>query len=376
MDNNIFKPSNNNGPLILQGTQKKRSSIKLLPEDPKKKKLAIVGIILGLIILIGGVWFFLKPEPKKAEAPVPAAKTAEPAKPTTEASRLSGIQISPEANKKHITSIQIENSPDARPQSGLKDASVIYEAVAEGGITRFNASFLETAPDYIGPVRSVRPYYVDFVAPFDPVFVHAGGSADGLAQLRNVGLKDMDHGANGGAFMRVADRYAPHNLYTTMQKLDQASASRGYTTSNATGFARKAKESPSTTPNAKAINLNLSSFLYNVQYNYDAASNSYLRTMAGKPHTDLRSGTQLAPKVVIAIVTDYSQRGIYSVYRTTGSGKVYIFQDGISTEGTWTKNSVKEQYVFTDSAGKKIELNPGQTWISLVGTPAAVAVTP
>lgn len=340
--------------------------MKLWPESKKQRIIGAIIIVLLLAVGAGGVYALNKHFNKKAPQVAPqAVKKEEPPK-TTEASKLTGAEVPLGTNKRPIVSIQIENSPDARPQSGLKDAGVVFEAVAEGGITRFNASFLDTLPDYIGPIRSVRPYYVDFVAPFDPVFVHAGGSADGLAQLRNIGLKDLDHGANASAFQRVSERYAPHNLYSSMAKLDTASNSRGYTSSNTVGFARNAKANPGQPITAKSVDFNLSGFLYNAHFDYDPASNSYLRSQAGKPHTDLRSGAQLTPKVVVAIVTDYSQRGIYSVYRMNGSGKVVIFQDGIATEGTWTKGGAKEQYKFTDASGKELKLNPGQTWVTML----------
>lgn len=364
-------------PIVVSGAKKPKKGIRLLPEDPKKRKITIVAIILGLIIGAGLIWFFfIKSDSAKNEiTPPPVAKKEEP-KPTTEASKLTGVQVPIGTNARPIYSIQIENSPDARPQSALNEAGVVFEAIAEGGITRFNASFMDNQPAYIGPVRSVRPYYVDFVAPFDPIFVHAGGSADGLAQLRNVGLKDLDHGPNAGAFTRVPDRYAPHNLYTSAGQLNQAASGRGFTTSNATGFARKDKEEPNPTPSARAIDMALSGFLYNPHFDYNAPTNSYNRSQAGKPHTDLKSGAVLSPKVVVAIVTDYSTRGIYSVYRTTGTGPVFVFQDGIVYQGTWTKPDVKSQFTLTDSTGKPIKLNPGQTWVTLVANPGSVKITP
>lgn len=342
---------------------------------PESKKQRIIGAIIIVVILIAGtagVYALKQHFNKNTPQPAVVVKKEEPPK-TTEPSRLTGVEIPIEVNKRPVVSIQIENSPDARPQSGLKDAGVVFEAVAEGGITRFNASFLDTQPDYIGPIRSVRPYYVDFVAPFDPIFVHAGGSADGLAELRNVGLKDLDHGANASAFQRIAERYAPHNLYSSMAKLDAASQARGYTSSNTVGFARNTKATTGQPITAKSIDFTMSGFLYNAHFDYDPASNSYLRSQAGKPHTDLRSGAQLAPKVVVGIVTDYSQNGIYSVYRMTGSGKVLIFQGGTVTEGTWTKNGAKEQYKFTDANGKEIKLDPGQTWVTMLAGADRVA---
>lgn len=370
-------PTNVTEPISLK--ESSSGSIKLpnfITHATKKQKI-IAGIIIA-VILVGGAGgvFALTRE----DTPAPATKqsapaAAEPAKPTTEASRLTGVQVQPEINKRPVTSIQIENSLEARPQSGLKEAGVIYEAIAEGGITRFNASFLETQPDYIGPVRSVRPYYAALVAPFDPIFVHAGGSADGLAKISQLGLKDLDHGANGAAFQRIGQRAAPHNLYTSTAALDKASQGRGYTSSDVKSLPRKA-EQPGQPITAKAIDLNMSSAQFNVHYDYDPVTNSYLRTMAGKPHTDEPSKTQLAPKTVVALVMNYSQNGIYSVYQTTGSGKAVIFQDGVATLGTWNKSGDKEQFTFTGDDGKPLSLNAGQTWFTLVKNPGAITYVP
>ena len=207
------------------------------------------------------------------------------------------------------------------------------------------------------------------------IFVHAGGSGDGLAKLSQLGLKDLDHGANGSAFQRVSDRYAPHNLYSTMANLDTASASRGYTTSNVKSLLRK-EEKSSVTPTAKSIDMSISSPLYNTHYDYDPATNSYKRSMAGSPHTDHRSGAQITPKVVVALVMNFSQNGIYSVYQTVGSGTAFIFQDGEVVQGTWTKSAEKEQIQFASADGKPLGLNPGQTWITLVKAPSAVTYVP
>ena len=344
-----------------------------------KKERVLGAVIVAVLLIAGGTGVFAlsKSLNKTANVATPVAHKleAQPTQPTTEASKLTGAQISPELNKRPVTGIMIENSPDARPQSGLKDAGIVFEAIAEGGITRFLTLFQESQPDYIGPVRSVRPYYVDLLLPFDASLAHAGGSADGLAKVRSLGVKDLDHGANGNAFRRIPERYAPHNLYTSMAQLDQASAARGYTTSNVKSLARKT-EKPAAQVTAGKIDMSISSPLYNVHYDYDKATNTYKRTMGGKPHTDQRSGEQLAPKTVVALVMSYSQKGIYSVYQTTGSGKVYIFQDGAVQTGTWTKAGEKEQFVFADDAGKPISLNAGQTWFTLVKTDNSVAHAP
>jgi len=341
----------------------------------KQKIITIIALVLVVIGAGGGVYALTRDKPAPPPPPPVVEKKVEKPKPTTEASSLTGVSVPIGSNKRPITSIQIENSPDARPQSGLRDAGVVFEAIAEGGITRFNASFQEAKPDYIGPIRSVRPYYAELAAQFDPIFVHAGGSAAGLAKLAELQIKDLDHGANGGAFQRVSDRYAPHNLYSSTAALDQAAASRGYTKSNAKGFERKA-EKKGQPVKAKTINMAISSYLYNTTYNYDPAANNYQRVMAGQPHTDHRSGKQITPKVVIAIVSSFSQNGIYSVYQTSGAGQVFIFQDGQVYQGKWHKPSPRDRITFTDAANKAIKINAGQTWITLIKDPGQVSFGP
>lgn len=341
------------------------------------KKQKIIGGTLCALLLIGaggGVYALTRSEPPPPPPPV-VIETKEEPKPTTEASTLTGVQVPIGSNKRPITSIQIENSPDARPQSGLLQAGVVFEAIAEGGITRFNASFQEAKPDYIGPIRSVRPYYAELAAPFDPIFVHAGGSGAGLARLAQLSIKDLDHGPNAEAFQRVSDRYAPHNLYSSTAALDAAAKKRGYKTSKATGFERKDEEKGKPVK-VKTINLSISSHLYNVSYTYDAKDNAYKRVMAGQPHKDHRSGKQITPKVVIAMVTDWHQDGIYSVYRTSGKGQAFIFQDGQVQKVTWRKKSAKAQITFTDAAGKSIPINAGQTWITLMKSSSEVTYGP
>lgn len=294
---------------------------------------------------------------------------------TTEPSRLTGVEIPIELNKLPTTGVQIENSPDARPQAGLYDAGIIVEAISEGGITRFNAMFMEGQPERIGPVRSVRPYYLDFVVPYDAPIAHAGGSGEALAQIRNEGIKDLDHGPNGATFYRDNNRFAPHNLYTSRAKLLDLQRSKGWGISTFTGLVRKA-EKKAEIPTAKAIDVNISSFLYNPRFDYDVASNSYLRSLAGKPHVDENGNKQLNPKVVVVLVMPHHYAGIYSVYQTTGTGKAYIFQDGIVVEGTWQKDSRSAQLKFTDAVGAPLGLNPGQTWMTLVSTANQVKITP
>ncbi len=349
---------------------KDRRSFRIWPSHLAKKWQILIGAGIFLVTagVIGGILWYQHTHKPKVTKPVVVTKKAPPPAPTTVASPLTGVQVTPELAKHIVTGVMIENSPDARPQSGLKDAGVVYEAIAEGGITRFLALFQEATPDYIGPARSARPYYLDWVLPYDAGYAHVGGSPEALAQIKQLGIKDMDQFYNSAYYWRVSNRYAPHNMYTSIAKLNEGEAKKGWTTSNFTGFARKAKEEPAATPTAKSIDFAISSYLYNVHYDYDAATNSYLRSEGGKPHMDEKSNSQLAPKVVIALGMHHSIEadGYHSAYATVGSGPMFVFQDGVQTQGTWTKADRGSQFTFTDANGKPLKLNPGQTWITMV----------
>ncbi len=346
---------------------------------PARKKLIL--LVPVVTVLIGGVTAaaFLathkKDTPPPAKNPEPVAqKAVEPPKPATVASKLTGVQVAPELNQRGVTGVMIENSIDARPQSGLLDAGVVYEAIAEGGITRFLALFQESKPEYIGPVRSARPYYIHWLKPYGAAYAHVGGSNEALQLIKDQGIRDMNEFANANAYQRINSRFAPHNAYTGMTKLDDVRAKLKYDAPSFNGFARKAEQA-SKTPDATTINLNLSSVNFNVRYEYDAASNSYKRSEGGKPHTDEKSGKQLMPKVVVAIVSKYSIHadGIHSVYQTSGTGKVYVFQDGKVTTGTWSKNDINDQLRFVDGSGATLALNPGQTWVTAIGQESMVS---
>lgn len=333
-----------------------------------KKQWIIVGAVFVLLVG-GGAAFALtrdKPEPVVKKAPA-KVEPAPPPKPIL--SPLTGIPVSADQQKKPVTGIMIENSTDARPQSGLKEAGIVFEAIAEYGITRFLALFQEAEPSNIGPVRSARPYYLDWVMSFDANYAHVGGSPDALARIKEIGVRDLDQFYNAGAYRRASHRFAPHNVYTSMGSLHAAANAKGLSTSTFTPLKRVEKETPSKAPTAKSIDLAISSATYNVHYDYNPATNSYKRSMGGAIHLDAESKLQIEPKVVVALAMPYSLMadGYHSQYATIGSGNMLLFQDGIVTAGTWAKPGVKDQFIFKDGAGEEIKLNPGQTWITVLG---------
>jgi hypothetical protein len=333
-----------------------------------------IGLLLfGAIAL--GYYYLIYP---KGEPVLEITRQQRPV--TTIASPLTGIQVDPELTKRPVTGIMIENSLDARPQSGIEQAGVVFEAIAEGGITRFLALYQEAQPQYIGPVRSLRPYYIDWAASFDAPIAHVGGSPEALQQIRNGG-KDLDQFFNPSAYWRQSTRAAPHNVYTSFKNLDALNQSKGYTSSKFTPWPRK-KDSPLKTPTATTINVNISSSNFNSSYNYDANTNSYLRNQAGRQHLvtsspDDKAPKQINPKVIIVLVMAYgiASDGQHSVYNTYGQGTALIFQDGGVENGTWHKANRADQITFMNPEGKTIELNAGQTWVVVVADKNKVTYT-
>ncbi len=266
-----------------------------------------------------------------------------------------------------VTGVMIENSPNARPQSGLKNSGVVFEAIAEGGITRFLVLYQQEKPQTIGPVRSLRLYDIDWLDAFDGSIAHVGGSAGALQEIRNGQHRDLDQFFNSNYYHRASDRYAPHNVYTSFEKLDALNSAKGYTTSNFEGF-KRTDGKPVKKPDATSIDIAVSGPLYNSSYTYDKKTNKYARSQAGAPHTDREDG-QITPSVVIALKVDEEtilEDGYRESIVTIGSGDAVIFQNGTAITAKWYKATTKSQISFTDEEGNEIALVRGQTWITAV----------
>ena len=383
----------------------------------EKKKLSertlALFLIFGAVFLVGGIAMLtvgiLNLAESKEGADYPELRV-----PTTGQqmfySPLTGAELEDEAQAKApIYCVQTPNGTDgARPQAGLNQAGVIFEAIAEAGITRFAALYQNPTSSVIGPIRSLRTYYLEWDTPFDCTIVHAGGSGDALAALSAGGYKDL---TEDYAYMYrgTAGSRLWNNLFTTSSYLKKFSTYHGYNSSDAKGFVRMSPDeakraqindiaseklvitkpakgnTSETSPVVTNIGLRFGGIpTYNVDYAYDAASNTYHRSyqtgaaheVYNCPSDDLGqpdpenacSLVQMAPSVVIAMVV--SERRAADNYHeditAIGSGDVYIFQNGNVKRGTWKKSSREEQIQFVDGDGKTIELAPGQTIISAV----------
>ncbi len=333
----------------------------------------------------------------KSTLPTSSSILAEdPSQPKTESCPLNGSMHTKKAkdawDQRRPLAVMIENHTEARPQSGISSADVVYEAVAEGGITRFMALFYCNLGEVqVGPVRSARTYFLDWQGEYNSLYAHVGGAnspgpADALGQIITYGVKDLNQFSIGFPvywrdYQRLGHSVATeHTMYSTTQKLWEVGAKRGWSATDSAGIkwdknfiSWKFKDDKAGGTTAKiAVNFWESQPGYQVEWDYDTATNSYKRKNGGDAHMDLDNNTQLVPKVVIvqfekeSNANDGYPGNVHLLYQTTGFGKALIFQDGTVTEGTWNKTSRLGRSKYLDSKGKEIEFNKGQIWIQTV----------
>ena len=307
-----------------------------------------------------------------------AAPTATPAAPTP-ALAPDPATVAPSfargALAKRPYAVMIDNHPDAYPQAGLDHALVVFEALAEFGITRFMAVYVPgIGPDApaIGPVRSARLYYVQWAMGFGTIYAHAGGSPQGLALAQSTDkIVNLDalHRGGGAYFGRSKKRFAPHNLFTSSADLASAAAKLKVADFNQpnVGFLFKADAPEAERPAAQALSY---FFLYkqdSAGWAYDRTTNSYLRLRRGKPARAAASGEQLRTRNVVVI--EVKQRKLAGDRKgrieqdVVGSGAAKLFQDGAIHEITWQKDSPAAPLRFYTINGQEVQFNAGQIWI-------------
>jgi hypothetical protein len=358
------------------------------PAHPKRRwyrsRWFYVALVILVILLTSGGLVWYKLASSKHVPAVVAKITSTPTPtptPTIIYDSLTGLPVaSTAAAADPVVGVMIENLfPNARPQSGLGQAGVVYEALAEGGITRFLAIFQEPLPVSLGPVRSLRPYYLDWGLEYGIPIAHAGGSQPALAEVPELGLKDINALVyDGSYFFRTTDRAAPHNLYTNSTLLPQLVTKLGFATAPTFQALPRKSDAPQATPSNPVININFSSSEYAVQYNYVAASDKYLRDMGGVAHIDRNTGQQISVKNIVVefVPTTYSTQDDgkpETDMNLIGQGRTLVFEDGGVITGTWNKSSAAAQTQLLDTTGKPIQFNRGNTWYEVVPTNAGVS---
>jgi len=341
----------------------------------------------------------------------------DPSAPRTSQCPLSGAMYTTAEQKvwegRRPLFVMIENSVESRPQSGLNSADVIYEAIAEGGITRFGVVFycgVAARDTIIGPVRSARTHFVNLASEYNyPLYTHVGGancsSGDGgktcttdkrvqaLEQINSYGWggskgNDLNQFSIGfPTFWRDYERLGrtvatEHTMYSSTEKLwKYAANTRGWTNKTPDGkLDWKDKFVSWTFKDDVALadrgSVSKISFGFwesyhdmDVVWNYDSANNLYSRDNGGSPHTDLNDKSTLTAKVIVVQLTKETgplDEHKHLLYDVTGTGKGYVFQDGTATEITWAKKDRESRTVFTDKKGKKVAFNRGKIMIEIL----------
>lgn len=300
--------------------------------------------------------------------------------------------------------VMIENTTDARPQSGLNSADVIYEMVAEGGISRFGAVFycgVAAQDTIVGPVRSARTHFINAASEYNyPLYTHVGGANCGSSDPKTCttdkrvqALEQINQYNWGGAkgndlnqfsigfptFWRDYERLGrtvatEHTMYSSTEKLwKYASGTRKWTNKTPDGksdwkdkfvpFTFKDDAKDKGTVSKIAFGFWESYHDFDVVWNYDASTNSYSRDNGGAPHKDLNNDAVITAKVVVTqFVKEVGplDEHKHMLYEIIGTGKGIVFQDGTATEATWTKKDREARTVWKDAKGKQLAFNRGK----------------
>lgn len=268
-------------------------------------------------------------------------------------------------------SIKIENSPSARPQSGLNEADVVYETLAEGGITRFNCIFQSDLVKSAGPVRSARLSDMWIVPQYRGLFFFSGSSDSVERAIRSNKLPNLspDVGVSY-PYSRSRARSAPHNLYLDTKKAYQEATKRKMSIVADVPRLQFATPSEAATPTISSIYIPFSQ-ANTVLWTYSPNSRAYLRENGGRKHFDAAVNKQVAATNVVVMWAKYTPASHDKVGSVTynvalgGSGRASVFTGGQRTDGTWTATRNMPPR-FKDGSGKAIKLAPGNTWFQVI----------
>ena len=272
-------------------------------------------------------------------------------------------------------SIMIENSEGARPQSGLDKANIVYEVLAEGGITRFLAIYYDQDAEEVGPIRSARPYFVSKSLEHQAIYAHAGGSQEAYNFIKEERIDDINEFVDFQPFWRTSDREPPHNLYTSTLKLRKEANKLGYIEMIKKEVYQFEIDQNERLTGRETDNIVIPyNITYKVSYRYQPESMKYLRFINSESHIDAITKKQL---VVDNIIIQFAgtkvidEEGRLAV-DFVGKGKGLLFFKGGSEEIIWEKQDLKSRTIFMYKEGDRIALTPGNIWIQIVPLDLAI----
>lgn len=287
---------------------------------------------------------------------------------------FTGEEVSEEESKNTPFLVIVENLKAARPQSGLTSADIVYETMAEGGIPRFIALFQSKKADKIGPVRSARPYFLDIAKEYGLPFGHCGGSTEAINRIKIEGLMSLNEFAYGSTYWRDKTRKAPHNLYTSSEKMIKTVTDKGYTSDPLVKltFDKNYWENQTGT-SALNVNMKLSSY-YNTSYEYK--DGKYYKYMDGKPSVDKETNEQIAVTNLVIQKTSITLQkdNEHLTIKLIGKGTGYFISSGKAIEITWERSNINSQTILKDMQGNVVPFNVGNTWWNIISTSNTVNI--
>ncbi len=292
--------------------------------------------------------------------------------------RLDGSLVAENMKNLFPTAVVVDNHIDALPNYGLSQANLIYEALVEGGATRFLALYTPHSDKEIrkiGPVRSARPYFVELAKEYDAMLAHSGGSPTALNLIKQLSVNNLEEIAWWGPdyFWRVYSREAPHNLFTSNQNLAQAlidwelaDKKPNYRTWL---FEKNTTLSLSNSP-IQQIHIKISDDnRYNSTFKYSSSTNSYIRFQNNKKHIDALNNKAIQIKNIIIqkinpprIKDEIGRLEVDLV----GQAEAVIFKNGEKIDAIWRKRNLQSRTVFYDLSGDEVLFEPGLSWLILI----------
>lgn len=299
---------------------------------------------------------------------------------STNINMLSGLELSGTVQNSRPLAIMVQNSPQARPHSGLIKADIVFEAVAEAGVTRFVTLFSSYDAEIIGPVRSARIYFAEIARSFDPIYTFWGTYPEAYDAIKTMDMDVLD--ANSTAYVNhttagwrepTRSNALEHTAFIDTYGIKEDAQLYGYSLQGGQSPMQFKVDAPyQERGEIDQVTVDFSHDQYQAQFVYDIDSNQYLKFLAQEPHTDYETGEQLSLNNVVVLITDIegpvSSAG-HMVIRTTGShqdGKAFYFMDGQVMEGTWGRSDIYSPFQFHGSDGNPVQFNRGQTWVCIV----------
>ncbi|MCW2697989.1 MAG: uncharacterized protein JWR62_3074 [Modestobacter sp.] len=332
-----------------------------------------LGAVLTAGVLLGSLAGCGSEAPAPAASSAPATSSTPPPPPPPELWPLTGLESG--AVPPHpALAVKIENSVDARPQTGLNAADVVWEEVVEGGITRYVAVYHSTVPPEIGPVRSIRPMDPAIAAPLKGLFAFSGGQKPYVDAVAAAGLQVVSQGAGADGYHRISSRSAPHNTYADPNALlAQADPAHAAPPAPQFDYAEVGKEPTAVTAGTPAATLQLSlSPSSRPVWTWSQPDGRWVRAEGTKPAVEADGTPLRATNVVVlrvdVVATAAKDAAGNPVPETVmvGSGEALIATAGRTLTGRWTKDGVGDRLFLTGPDGNQVRLAAGNTWIELV----------